>query len=54
MTRETKVVVRPLEEDLDEIANAFRKVEERVEFREEKIVVDSPNTLRKHLRKNKI
>jgi len=47
--KEIKVIVRPLEEDFDEVVEAFKKVERREEFEEEKIVVESLDVLRKIL-----
>ncbi len=47
--KEIKVIVRPLEDDFDEIVEAFKKVERREEFKEEKIVVESLDVLRKIL-----
>jgi len=50
--REIKVVVRPLEEDFSEIAEAFRRIERGEELGElggEKIVVESLDVLRKVL-----
>jgi len=50
--REIKVVVRPLEEDFSEIAEAFRRIEGGEELEElggEKIVVESLDILRKVL-----
>jgi|Deesub1362A_J573_1020465.scaffolds.fasta_scaffold00164_37 predicted transcriptional regulator len=52
--KEIKVIVRPLEEDLEEIVDAFRKVEEREEFKDEKIVVDNLDDLRKILTPERI
>ncbi len=52
--KEIKVVVRPLEEDLEEVVDAFRKVEEREEFKDEKIVVDNLDDLRKILTPERI
>ena len=47
--KEIKVIIRPLEEDLDEVVEAFKKIERREEFEEEKIVVESLDVLRKIL-----
>ena len=48
--RKIKIVVRPFEEDLEEVVEAFKKVERReFEEGEEKIVVDSLDTLRRVL-----
>ncbi len=47
--KEIKVVVRPLDEDLEEVVEAFRRVEKGEEFVEEKIVVSSLDDLRKIL-----
>ncbi|RLI89129.1 MAG: ArsR family transcriptional regulator [Archaeoglobales archaeon] len=50
--KEIKVVVRPLEEDFNEIAEAFRRIERGEELGElggEKIVVESLDVLRKVL-----
>jgi len=47
--KEIKVIIRPLEEDLGEVVEAFKKVEGREEFEEEKIVVESLDVLRKIL-----
>ncbi len=49
--RKIKIVVRPFEEDLGEVVEAFKKVERREfeEEEEEKIVVDSLDTLRRVL-----
>ena len=47
--KEIKVIIRPLEEDFDEVVEAFKKVEGREEFEEEKIVVESLDVLRKIL-----
>jgi len=50
--REIKVVVRPLEEDFNEIAEAFRRIERGEELGElggEKIVIESLDVLRKVL-----
>ena len=50
--KEIKVVVRPLEEDFSEIAEAFRRIERGEELGElggEKIVVESLDVLRKVL-----
>ena len=44
-----KVVVRPMEEDLEEIVDAFKRVERGEEFHEEKIVVENLDVLRKIL-----
>ena len=44
-----KVVVRPVEEDLEEIVDAFKRVERGEDFHEEKIVVESLDILRKIL-----
>ncbi|MBO8182598.1 MAG: HTH domain-containing protein [Archaeoglobus sp.] len=52
--KEIKVVVRPLEEDLEEVVDAFRKVEGREEFKDEKIVVDNLDDLRKILTPERI
>lgn len=48
--RKIKIVVRPFEDDLEEVVEAFKKVERReFEGEEEKIVVDSLDTLRRVL-----
>jgi predicted transcriptional regulator len=47
--KEIKVVVRPVDEDYEEIVEAFGKVERREEFKDEKIVVDNLDILRKVL-----
>jgi len=47
--KEIKVIVRPLEEDFDEIAEAFKKIEKGEAVKDEKIVVESLDTLRKFL-----
>jgi len=47
--KEIKIAVRPLDEDREEIVEAFRRVERREEFREEKIVVESLDALRRVL-----
>ena len=47
--KEIKVIIRPLEEDLDEVVEAFKRIERREEFEEEKIVVESLDVLRKIL-----
>ena len=52
--KEIKVVIRPLEEDLEEVVDAFRKVEGREEFKDEKIVVDNLDDLRKILTPERI
>ena len=49
-----KVVVRPMEEDLEEIVDAFKRVERGEEFHEEKIVVESLDVLRKILTPERI
>ena len=47
--KEIKVIIRPLEEDLGEVVEAFKRIERREEFEEEKIVVESLDVLRKIL-----
>ena len=47
--KEIKVIIRPLEEDFDEVVEAFKRIERREEFEEEKIVVESLDVLRKIL-----
>ena len=52
--KEIKVVVRPLEEDFEEVVDAFRKVERREEFKDEKIVVENLDDLRRILTPERI
>jgi len=52
--KEIKVVVRPLDEDLEEVVEAFRRVERGEEFAEEKIVVSNLDDLRKILTDERI
>ena len=47
--KEIRVVVRPMEEDLEEIVDALKRVERGEEFHEEKIVVENLDVLRKIL-----
>ena len=47
--RKIKDIVRSLEEDLEEIVDALKRVERGEEFHEEKIVVESLDVLRKIL-----
>ena len=47
--KEIKVIARPFEEDFDEVVEAFKRIERREEFEEEKIVVESLDVLRKIL-----
>ena len=47
--RKIKVIVRSLEEDLEEIVDALKRVERGEEFHEEKIVVENLDVLRKIL-----
>lgn len=52
--KEIKVVVRPLEEDMEEVVDAFRKVEKGEGFKDEKIVVDNLDDLRRILTPERI
>lgn len=52
--KEIKVIVRPLEEDFEEVVDAFRKVERREEFKDEKIVVENLDDLRRILTPERI
>jgi len=47
--KEIKVVVRPMEEDIEEVVDALKRVERGEEFYEEKIVVENLDVLRKIL-----
>ncbi len=47
--KEIRVVVRPPEEDFDEIAEAFKRVEKGEEIKEEKIVFNSLEDVRRVL-----
>ena len=47
--KEIKVVVRPMEEDIEEVVDALKRVERGEEFHEEKIVVENLDVLRKIL-----
>jgi predicted transcriptional regulator len=47
--KEIRVVVRPMEEDLEEVVDALKRVERGEEFEDEKIVVESLDVLRKIL-----
>ena len=47
--KEIKIISRPLDEDRDEIIEAFRRTERGEDFKDEKIVVESLDTLRKVL-----
>lgn len=47
--KEVRVVVRPLERDFEEVKEAFEKIESGEPIKDEKIVVESLDTLRQFL-----
>jgi predicted transcriptional regulator len=47
--KEIKIIIRPPNDDFDEIANAFKKIEKGEDLKDEKIVVESLDALRKIL-----
>jgi len=47
--KEIRIVVRPFEEDFDEVVDTFNKIERGEDVKDEKIVVESLDVLRKAL-----
>jgi len=47
--KEIKLIIRPLDEDFDEVVEAFRRIEKGEDIHDEKIVVESLDALRKIL-----
>ena len=47
--KEIRIVVRPSEEDFDEVVDTFNKIERGEDVKDEKIVVESLDVLRKAL-----